>query len=75
MLGAFFFVAYIGSIVALAAFGLFGLFQLRLAVYLLPGVIIGLCLAPHLSGSLNPGRLRVAILIIYALSAVVLLLR
>lgn len=31
MLGAFFFVAYVGSVVALAAFGLFGVLQLQLA--------------------------------------------
>ena len=75
MLGAFFFVAYVGSVVALAVFGLFGVLQLQLAAYLLPGVVTGLCVAPLLTGCVNPTRLRVAILIISASSAVVLLLR
>jgi uncharacterized membrane protein YfcA len=75
MLGAFFFVAYVGSVVALAAFGLFGILQLQLAAALLPGVVIGLCVAPLLAGFVNPARLRVAILSISAASAVVLLVR
>jgi uncharacterized membrane protein YfcA len=75
MLGAFFFVAYVGSVVALAAFGLFGALQLRLAMALLPGVITGLRLAPLLTGFVNPARLRLAILSISAVSAIVLLLR
>jgi uncharacterized protein len=75
MLGAFFFIAYVGSVVALAVFGLFGVLQLQLAVSLLPGVITGLCVAPLLVGFFHPARLRVAILIISASSAVVLLLR
>lgn len=74
MLGAFFFVAYIWSVVALAMFGLFGVLQVQLAAVLLPGVVAGLCLAPLLVGYLNPARLRVAILSISTLSAVFLLL-
>ena len=75
MLGAFFFVAYVGAVVALAAFGLFGVLQLQLAAELLPGVVAGLCVAPLLAGFVNPARLRVAILSISAASAVFLLLR
>jgi uncharacterized membrane protein YfcA len=75
MLGAFFFVAYVGSVVALAAFGLFGMLQLQLAATLLPGVIAGLCVAPLLTGFVNPARLRVALLGISAASAIVLLVR
>ena len=75
MLGAFFFVAYVGSVVALAAFGLFGRLQLQLAAGLLPGVVAGLCVAPFLARFLNPARLRLAILSISTLSAVLLLLR
>jgi uncharacterized membrane protein YfcA len=74
-LGAFFFVAYVGSVVALATVGLFSLFQLKLAAGLLPGVIVGLLVAPLLAGFVSPARLRVAILTISTLSAVVLLLR
>lgn len=73
-LGAFFFVAYIVSIVTLAAFGLFGILQLKLAAGLLPGVVAGLLVAPLLVGLVSPSRLRVAILSISASSAVVLLL-
>jgi uncharacterized membrane protein YfcA len=75
MLGAFFFVAYVGSVVALAVFGLFGMLQVQWAAVLLPGVVAGLGIAPLLVGCLNPARLRVAILSISAASAVVLLLR
>jgi uncharacterized membrane protein YfcA len=75
MLGAFFFVAYVGSVLALAAFGLFGMLQLQLAATLLPGVIAGLCVAPSLTGFVNPTRLRMAILSISAASAVVLFWR
>jgi uncharacterized membrane protein YfcA len=76
MLGAFFFVAYMGSVLALAMFGLFGVLQLQVAAaLLLPGVVAGLCVAPLLTGFVNPARLRVAILSISAASAVVLLWR
>ena len=64
-----------GSVVALAAFDLFGVLQLQWAVALLPGVVAGLCVAPRLVGCLNPTRLRVTILSISAASAVVLLWR
>jgi uncharacterized membrane protein YfcA len=75
MLGAFFFVAYVGSVVALAVFGLFGVLQLKLAAGLLPGVVAGLLVAPCLTGFISPARLRVAILSISASSALLLLLR
>jgi hypothetical protein len=75
MLGAFFFVAYVGSVLALAVFGLFGVLQLQSAAALLPGVVAGLCVAPLLAGFVNPARLRLAILSISAASAVVLLWR
>ncbi len=75
MLGAFFFVAYLGSVVALAVFGLFGMLQLQLAAGLLPGIVAGLLVAPLLAGFISPARLRVAILSISASSALVLLWR
>jgi uncharacterized membrane protein YfcA len=75
MLGAFFFVAYVGAVVALAVFGLFGMLQLKLAAGLLPGVVIGLLVAPLLAKFISPARLRVAILSISASSALLLLLR
>ena len=75
MLGAFFFVAFVGSVVALGVVGLFGVLQLKLAVYLLPGVAAGLLVAPLLAGFVSPARLRTAILGVSASSALVLLLR
>ena len=75
MLGAFFFVAYVGSVLALAVFDLFGVLQLKLAIGLLPGVVAGLLVAPLLAGFVSPARLRAAILSISASSAVLLLLR
>jgi uncharacterized membrane protein YfcA len=75
MLGAFFFVAYVGSVLALAAVGLFGMLELKLAAALLPGVVAGVLVAPLLARHLSPARLRVAILGISATSALVLLFR
>jgi hypothetical protein len=75
MLGAFFFVAYVGSVLALAAVGLFGMRELRLAAVLVPGVLVGVLIAPRLAQYLSPARLRAAILGISATSAVVLLFR
>lgn len=75
MLGAFFFVAYLGSVVVLAVFGLFGIPHLELAAWLLPGVVAGLLVAPRLAGLISPSRLRVAILSISTASAFLLLLR
>lgn len=75
MLGAFFFVAYVGSVAALAAFGLFGFLQLKLAAGLLPGVVAGVCVAPLCARFINISRLRLAILAISALSALALLLK
>ena len=42
MLSAFFSVAYLGAVAALAAFGLFGVPQIVRAAILLPGVVVGL---------------------------------
>ncbi|MCE5333824.1 MAG: TSUP family transporter [Desulfobacteraceae bacterium] len=75
MLGAFFFVAYLGSVVALSIFGLFGETQLVLSAELLPGVFCGLLAAPFGMEFFNAARLRVAILGISATSAVMLLFR
>lgn len=75
MLGAFFFIAYLSSCVALAPFGLFGLLELKRAAALLPGVCAGLLVAPLVSGRVSQAQLRAAILLISAGSAVLLLLR
>lgn len=75
MLGAFFFVAYVGSVAALAAFGLFGVLQLKLAAGLLPGVVVGVFVAPLFVAFVNAVRLRVAILTISAARALLLLFK
>jgi len=75
MLGAFFAVAYLGAVAALAGFGLFGWPQLVRAVILLPGVAIGLVVAPLLAPHIDGKRLRLVILGIAALSGLTLLLR
>ena len=75
MLGAFFFVAFLGSVAALSAVGLFGVLHLKLTAWLLPGVAAGIAAGPSLSRHVSPARLRFAILGTSALSACVLLLR
>jgi uncharacterized protein len=75
MLGAFFSVAYLGAVAALAAFGLFGMPQLARAAILLPGVAIGLVVAPYLAGHIDGKRLRFIILGIAAASGLTLLVR
>jgi uncharacterized protein len=75
MLSAFFAVAYLGSVSALAVFGLFGPPQIGRTVILLPGVAIGLALAPIARRFINRGRLRIAILGIAAVSGILLVLK
>jgi uncharacterized protein len=75
MLGAFFSIAYLGAVVALAGFGLFGIPHLVRAAILLPGVAIGLVVAPLLAGRIDGKRLRIIILGIAAISGLGLLLR
>jgi uncharacterized membrane protein YfcA len=75
MLGAFFSIAYLGAVAALAGFGLFGIAQLVRAAILLPGVAIGLVVAPYLAGHIDGKRLRLIILGIAAASGLTLLVR
>jgi uncharacterized protein len=75
MLGAFFSVAYLGAVAALAAFGLFGTAHLVRAAILLPGVAIGLVAAPYFARHIDGKRLRFIILAIAAASGVALLVR
>jgi uncharacterized membrane protein YfcA len=62
MLGAFFSIAYLGAVAALAGFGLFGIPHLVRAGILLPGVAIDLVVAPLLAGHIDRKRLRIIIL-------------
>ena len=75
MLGAFFALAYLGAVAALTVFGLFGTAQLMRAAILLPGVAIGLAVAPLFARHVDGRRLRLLILAIAAASALALLLR
>jgi len=59
----------------LAAFGLFGLPELLRAAILLPGVAVGVTVAPLLARHIDTGRLRFIILAIAALSGLTLLMR
>jgi uncharacterized membrane protein YfcA len=75
MLGAFFSIAYLGAVAALADFGLFGIPHLVRAGILLPGVVIGLVVAPLLARHIDGKRLRLIILGIAASSGLTLLVR
>jgi uncharacterized membrane protein YfcA len=75
MLGAFFTVAYLGAVAALALFGLFGGIELVHAVALLPGVALGLALAPVAQRVVNRAVLRVAILGLATVSGLLLVLK
>jgi uncharacterized protein len=75
MLGAFSAIAYLGSVLALALFGLFGCLEMGRAVVLMPGVVIALALAPATRRFINRARLRAAILSIAVLSAILLVFK
>jgi uncharacterized membrane protein YfcA len=73
MLGAFFAVAYLGSVTALAVVGLFGWPHVVRAAVLLPGVALGILAAPNFVAHVDRARLRWAILAVSTVSALVLL--
>jgi uncharacterized protein len=75
MLGAFFTAAYLGSVVALRAVGLFGWPEVVRAAILLPGVGLGLVAAPYIAAFIDPNRLKWAILGVSTVSALTLLAR
>jgi uncharacterized membrane protein YfcA len=75
MLGAFFTVAYLCSVVTLGAVGLFGWPELARAAILLPGVGLGLVAAPYGAPFIDPMRLRWAILVVSTVSGMTLLTR
>jgi uncharacterized membrane protein YfcA len=75
MLGAFFSIAYLGAVAALAAFGMFGVPQIVRTAVLIPGVVVGLIVTPHIAPYIDGARLRLIILAVAATSALVLLLR
>jgi len=75
MLGAFFTVAYLGSVAALVAVRLFGWPELTRAAILLPGVGLGLVAAPYIAPLVNRSRLKWAILVVSSVAALTLLTR
>lgn len=75
MMGALFFIAYLISVAALHAVGLFGAVHLKLAAAMLPGVLAGTFAARWLAKFVTQARLRMAILVVSSLSAIVMLLR
>lgn len=72
---AFFAAGCTVSLVVLAGIGAFGATGLGLGLALMPGVAIGLALAPPLVRRIDRRRARIAVLVISALSALALLLR
>jgi len=72
---AFFTVGGLVSVAALTAAGVFRVGQIGLGLALLPGVAIGLAIAPALSRRIDRRRARACVLAISALSAIALLLR
>jgi uncharacterized protein len=75
MLGAFFTAAYLCSVVALGAVGLFGWSEVARAAILLPGVGFGLIAAPYGAPFIDPMRLKWAILAVSTVSGLTLLAR
>ena len=72
---AFFAVGSAISIAALAITGIFGVDQVGLGLWLLPGVPLGLAVARPLARHIDRRRARFAVLAISSLSALALLLR
>ncbi len=75
MLGAFFAVGYVMSVIALSAVGLFGRQEFAFGLLLLPGVGISYATAPLVGRFVDRRRLRIAILTISGASAIALALR
>jgi uncharacterized membrane protein YfcA len=73
MLGAFFTVAYLSAVVALAVLGLFGWPEMTRAAILLPGVGLGLITAPYIAPLINRILLKLVILTVSTVSALILL--
>lgn len=75
MLGAYFTVAYLSAVAALALVGSFGAPEVSRTLVLLPGVAVGLALAPLTRRYINRDRLRIAILTIAAVSGLILVVK
>lgn len=75
MLGAYFTAAYLSAVAAQVLIGAFGAPEIGRTVVLLPGVAIGLALAPVTRRYVNRDRLRIAILTIAAVSGLILVVK
>jgi len=74
-LAAFFLIGVAMSLVGLRAAGRFGLTELRMAGYLLPGVLVGFLVSRRVGHLLDRGFTRPAILVVSALSSVLVIVR
>jgi len=75
MLGAYFTVAYLSAVAALALVGAFGEKELARTAILVPGVIIGFATAPLARRHVNRRVLRVSILTVAGISGLILLVK
>ena len=75
MLGAYFTVAYLSAVAALALVGSFGAPELARTVVLLPGVVIGFATAPLARRYVDRRVLRAGILGVAAVSGLILLVK
>jgi hypothetical protein len=74
-LAAFFLIGVTMSLVGLGAIHRFGVAELRLAVYLVPGVLLGWMASRRAAHLLDRGYTRPAILVISALSSVIVIVK
>ncbi len=74
-LAAFFLIGVTLSLVGLGIVGQFGFRQLRLAAYLVPGILLGFLVSRRAARVLDRGYTRPAILLISAASSLVVILR
>jgi hypothetical protein len=69
-LAAYFIVGTALSLVALAWAGRFGVDEMRLSVFLIPGTVIGYFMSRRAAAYVDKGRTRAAVLVVSALAAV-----
>jgi uncharacterized protein len=75
MLGTYFTIAYAWAVFVLAAFGLFSRADISRTLILVPGMVLGLALAPWLIARIDTGLLRWIILGLSTASGATLILR
>jgi len=62
-------------LIVLASYGQFGVAEVRSAIWLMPGFIIGYFASQHLTARLDGGTIRWAVLVVSAAAALVLIVR